>query len=253
MDELNRREQESKAQMGETPGFRPLYRQVYDYLVRQISESAWRVSDALPSEQALAARLGVSQGTVRKALDVMASEKLIERRQGKGTYVSEHTQERALFRFFRLARPEGERVTPVSAEETVKRRRADARDLTKLELERGADVVEIKRTRLIDDVPAVSEVIVIPAAMFPDIEKQTPVPNALYSLYQTRYGVHIVQTIEQLHADLARKEDVSRLPLSLGAPLLHIDRIAIGLDGARVEWRTSRCDTTNLVFAVTIR
>ncbi|MFO0452679.1 MAG: GntR family transcriptional regulator [Pseudomonadota bacterium] len=66
----------------ESPHYRPLYRQVYDSLVRQIAEGAWRPGEALPSEQALAARLGVSQGTVRKALDTLAVEKLIERRQG---------------------------------------------------------------------------------------------------------------------------------------------------------------------------
>jgi len=239
--------------MEEAPGFRPLYRQVYDYLVKQIADSAWKANEALPSEQALAAKLGVSQGTVRKALDVMANEKLIERRQGKGTYVSEHTQERSLFRFFRMARPEGERVVPSGGEEQLKRRRATAREAAKLGLERGAEVVQIQRTRLIEGEPAIYETIVIPAAMFPDIERHRPVPNALYWLYQTEYGIHIVQTLEEVRADLARKDDIRHLPLELGAPVLHIDRVAIGLDGDRVEWRSSRCDTSNLVYAVTIR
>ncbi|RME64979.1 MAG: GntR family transcriptional regulator [Alphaproteobacteria bacterium] len=239
--------------MDGAPGFRPLYRQVYDYLVKQISEGAWKAAEALPSEQALAAELGVSQGTVRKALDVMAAEKLIERRQGKGTYVAEHTQERALFRFFRLARPEGERVLPECGAEEVKRRRASARDANKLELPADAAVVEIKRTRLVDGAPAVFETIIIPESIFPDIEQYAPLPNALYSLYQTVYGVNIVQTIEELRADLVRKEDAKRLHLPLGAPLLHIDRIAVALDGMKVEWRISRCDTTHLVYAVTIR
>lgn len=239
--------------MDGAPGFRPLYRQVYDYLVKQISEGAWKAAESLPSEQALATELGVSQGTVRKALDVMAAEKLIERRQGKGTYVAEHTQERALFRFFRLARPEGERVLPECGAEDVTRRRANEREIAKLGLDAGADIVQITRTRLIDATPAVFETIIIPAAIFPNIEEYAPLPNALYALYQTVFGVNIVQTVEELRADLSRKEDAKRLQMPLGAPLLNIDRIAIGLDGDKVEWRVSRCNTANLVYAVTIR
>lgn len=239
--------------MDSTPGFRPLYRQVYDYLVARIANGTWKAGESLPSEQALATELGVSQGTVRKSLDVLAVEKLIERHQGKGTFVAEHTQERALFRFFRLARPEGERVTPDCGAEKVRRRPATRREIEKLELPRNGDVVQIIRTRLIDGKPAVFETIIVPELVFPDIEKYAPLPNALYSLYQTVYGMNIVQTVEQVRADLARKDDAKRLQLAEGAPILHIDRVAIGLDGRKVEWRVSRCNTTDLVYGVTIR
>ena len=238
--------------MDESPHYRPLYRQVYDFLVRQIAEGAWRPAEALPSEQALADKLRVSQGTVRKALDALAVEKLIERRQGKGTYVAEHTQERALFRFFRLAEPGGERTTPTSADEAVKRRPARAPEMQKLHLERGEQVVEISRTRLVGGQPVVLERIVLPLRHFPDIDRKRPLPNTLYAMFQQEYGVNIVSAEEELRADAARREDARRLPLAVGAPLLNIERVAIALDGSRVEWRISRCDTTHLVYAVTL-
>jgi GntR family transcriptional regulator len=238
--------------MDESPLYRPLYRQVYDFLVRQIAEGAWRPAEALPSEQALAEKLRVSQGTVRKALDVLAVEKLIERRQGKGTYVAEHTQERALFRFFRLAEPGGERTIPTSADEVVKRRPARAQETQKLHLERGEQVLEIGRTRLVGGQPVVLEKIVLPLRLFPDLDRRQPLPNTLYALFQQEYGVNIVSAEEELRADAARREDAKRLPLAVGAPLLHIERVAIALDGTRVEWRVSRCDTRHLVYAVTL-
>jgi GntR family transcriptional regulator len=238
--------------MDESPHYRPLYRQVYDFLVRQIADGAWRPAEALPSEQALAERLRVSQGTVRKALDALAVEKLIERRQGKGTYVAEHTQERALFRFFRLAEPGGERAVPTSADETVKRRPARVPELQKLHLERGAQVIEIGRTRLVGGQPVVLERIVLPLKYFPDLDRRRPLPNTLYATFQQEFGVNIVSAEEELRADVARREDARRLPLAVGAPLLHIERVAIALDGSRVEWRSSRCDTTHLVYAVTL-
>jgi GntR family transcriptional regulator len=239
--------------MDVTPGFRPLYRQVYDYLVRQIATGAWRPAESLPSEQDLAAELGVSQGTVRKALDVMAAESLVERRQGKGTYVTEQTSERALFRFFRLVRPDGTRAIPTSGGETVKRRAATAEEQRKLGLRDGAKVVEIARVRLIDGVASIAETIVIPLSLFPDIDKRASLPNTLYSLYQGAYGINIVAAEEELRADLVRKDDARKLAMPLGSPILHIERVAIAIDGTRVEWRVSRCDSRNLVYAVTIK
>jgi GntR family transcriptional regulator len=238
--------------MDAAPHYRPLYRQVYDYLVKQIADSAWRPNDALPSEQALAEKLRVSQGTVRKALDTLVAEKLIERRQGKGTFVAEHTQERALFRFFRLSEPGGERTVPTSNVESVKRRPAKATELRKLHLDAGEQVVEIVRTRGVGGRPVIYERSVLALRHFPDIDRRQPLPNTLYAMFQQQYGVNIVSAEEELRADLARADDARRLPLAIGAPLLHIERVAIALDGSRVEWRVSRCDTSHLVYAVTL-
>jgi GntR family transcriptional regulator len=238
--------------MDEAPNYRPLYRQVYDFLVRQIAEGAWKPAEALPSEQALATRLGVSQGTVRKALDALTVEKLVERRQGKGTYVAEHTQERSQFRFFRLTGPDGVRALPTRASESVRRRAARREDVARLALQPGAQVIEIRRTRLIDGRPAVIERIVLPQPLFPDLEKRTALPNALYQLYQREFGLNIATAQEELRADLASREDARLLKLKVGSPLLHIERIGVALDGLRVEWRTSRCDTRHLVYAVTL-
>lgn len=238
--------------MSESPQYRPLYRQVYDMLVKRFAAGDWGPAQALPSEQALAAELGVSQGTVRKALDALAMEKLIERRQGKGTYVAEHTQESSLFRFFRLAYPDGARAVPTSAESVARKREAKPAEAARLKLRDGASVVEINRIRLVDSAPVLAERIIVPSALFPGLEKRTPLPNTLYQLYQREYGQNIVTTEEQLRADIARKEDCRRLKVDAGTALLQIDRIGITLDGTRVEWRSSRCDTSKLVYAVTL-
>jgi GntR family transcriptional regulator len=236
------------------PDFQPLYKQVYDVLVRRIAEGAWGPAEALPSEQALAVELKVSQGTVRKALDALAAENLVQRHQGKGTFVAEHTQEHALFRFWRLARPntDGDRVTPTSTEAKCKRRVATTAELDKLHLPRGTSVIEIRRVRLIDDVPAVSEKIVVPLKLFPELDYQEALPNTLYSLYQSVYGINIAVAKEELRAVLANKNDERELGVKPGTPLLRVDRIAMGIGGQRAEWRTSRFETRNIVYAVDV-
>jgi GntR family transcriptional regulator len=236
------------------PDFQPLYRQVYSVLARRIADGAWRPAQLLPSEQSLARELGVSQGTVRKAMDALAAENLLLRRQGKGTYVAEHTQEHALFRFFRLSRPApgGGRITPQLGEEQVKCRLANRAERSRLQLERDTEVVEIRRTRLIEQSPKVVEKIILPLSLFPGIDHQETLPNTLYSLYQGVYGISIAVAREELRAVLANKRDAKALGLIPGAALLQIDRIAIALDGRLVEWRVSRCDTRDIVYAVDI-
>ena len=189
------------------PDFQPLYKQVYDVLVRRIAEGTWGPAEALPSEQALAVELHVSQGTVRKALDVLAAENLVQRHQGKGTFVAEHTQEHALFRFFRLAKPntDGERVSPESMPARCKRRVATAAEVSRLHLAKGARVIEINRVRTIDGVPTISEKIIVPAKLFPKLDNQDALPNTLYSLYQSVYGVNVVVAKEELRAIRANR------------------------------------------------
>ena len=238
--------------MTDTAGYRPLYRQVYDIVVRKVVQGVWKPGESLPSEQALARELGVSQGTMRKVLDSLTAEKLLERRQGKGTFIAENTQERALFRFFRMAHPGGERVTPVSGAETVKVRVSRAADQARLGLARGDRVIEIRRVRLIEGRPAIRELIVLPAVLFPGIERRCPLPNTLYSLYQTDYGINIVSAQEELSAVAATTEDAAELGVPAGRPILMIDRIAVSLQDLKVEWRLSRVRSDDLVYAVTL-
>ncbi len=240
--------------MDPIPDFQPLYKQVYDVLVRRIADGQWRPGQVLPSEQTLAAELRVSQGTVRKALDSLASENLVQRHQGKGTYVAEHTQEHSLFRFFRLSHPhsDGDRIAPESTDARCKRRAATAVEAERLHLPKGATVVEIRRVRLVDGERAVSEKSVVPLKLFPEIDHQDALPNTLYSLYQSVYGVSIILAKEELTAVLATKSDEKELGIKPGLPMLRIERIAIAIDGQRAELRISHCDTRHVVYAIDV-
>jgi GntR family transcriptional regulator len=154
----------------------------------------------LPSEGQLAAEIGVSQGTVRKALDELAAENLLVRRQGRGTFVAEHDERRILFQFFKLVPDDGERRFPDSQVLSVERARAEASEAQRLALARNAHVVRIHRLRSLGGAVAISEHIAVPAARFPDLERADPVPNNLYGLYGERYGVTVARATESLKA-----------------------------------------------------
>ena len=70
------------------PTFAPLYLQIKALLEKSLEAREWRPGEAIPSEIDLARRYRVSQGTVRKAIDALAADNLVVRRQGKGTFVS---------------------------------------------------------------------------------------------------------------------------------------------------------------------
>ena len=91
-----------------SPTFSPLYRQIKVLLLEALRSGSWRPGEAIPSEMDLASRYKVSQGTVRKAIDELATENLVFRRQGKGTFVATHGERQVRFRFLRLAPDSGE-------------------------------------------------------------------------------------------------------------------------------------------------
>jgi len=237
-------------------GFRPLYRQVKDVLVRRIADGVWAAGGALPSEPDLAADLGVSHGTVRKALDELAAENLVVRRQGKGTYVARHDEERILFQFFKLIPDTGERRFPDSRILGVELRDADADAARILDLRRfgrvGARVVGIERVRLLADTVCIYEHITLPKALFPGIEKRD-LPNNLYELYRAEFGVTIARATERLKAVAATRSEAKHLDVAVGAPLLAIDRTALAIDGAPAEWRVSLCRTDTVHYLSDLR
>lgn len=241
------------AAAGDAPGFRPLYRQAYDLLAARIHKGTWRPSQALPSEQALAAELGVSHGTVRKALDALVADKLVERRQGKGTFVIEQTPERALFQFFRISRANGDRVTPASADTATIRRTPTPDEAVALALLANAEVFSVDRVRTVDGAPAIRESLVVSAERFPDLDQHAPLPNAIYVLYQQAYGVMVSEAREAVQAVAADAVDAQCLGVARGAPLLQIRRLAVDFQGHPLELRYSRCRTTDLAYSVTLK
>ena len=233
-------------------GFRPLYRQVKDVLVKRIAEGAWAEGGALPSEPDLAADLGVSHGTVRKALDELAAENLVVRRQGKGTYVARHDEERILFQFFKLVPDSGGRRFPDSRVLAVELRDDDGEAARILNLRKGARVVAIERVRMLADKVCIFERIMLPKALFPVIEKRE-LPNNLYELYRAEFGVTIARATERLKAVAATRREAKHLDVMVGTPLLAVDRTAFAIDGAPVEWRVSLCRTDMVHYLSDLR
>ncbi len=233
--------------------YQPLYQQVYDEIVKRLSSGYWKAGDSLPSEFSLASELGVSQGTVRKALNQLVSENILRRRQGKGTYVAELSKESSLYRFFRYRELGGESVIPKTTIISVKRREATQREQEKLSLVKNINVVEMVRVRSIEGKPAIYERVLQPLAVFPGIDEDEAIPNSLYAYYQEKYGISIIEVKDELRAVKLDKEVAKHLNVEVGEASLMTERSSINIDGRVVEWSQAYCSTNNFVYSVTLK
>jgi GntR family transcriptional regulator len=220
--------------------FSPLYRQIRDRLVHSLQAGEWRPGEAIPSEIDLAARYGVSQGTVRKAIDALSAENLLVRRQGRGTFVASHQEPRAQIRFLRL-RPDdgGEPRQPSSRFLECRRLRAPLEIARALEMKAGDTAVTIRRLLEFDTVPIVLEEIWLPGQTFRGLtaERLTAYSGPLYALLETEFGTRMIRASERLRAVAAGETEARALGVAVGEPLLLVDRVSSTYGDKPVEVR----------------
>ena len=222
-----------------SPTFSPLYQQIRGLITRGLESGEWGPGDVIPSESDLAARFGVSQGTVRKAIDEMAAENLLVRRQGKGTFVATHNDPRSFFRFLRLAANEGELKSLKSIPLECWRAKAGADVARTLALEPGAPIIIIRRLLRFGDQPAVFDEIYLPGELFADLTMDVLKSGgtSLYSLFENRYGVRMIRAEERLRAVSADRVSADLLKVAEGSPLLLVERTTFTYANKPVEWR----------------
>ncbi len=223
------------------PSYQPLYKQVEEYVTQLIVEQRWKPGEMLPSEFQLADEFNVSQGTVRKALNSLTTAKILERKQGVGTFVSEHTSQSALYKFFPIVADGKTPELPMS--ETIDRSIALATgDISEnLKLSPDEEVIVLSRKRKIHGKLCILEDIYLPKKYFEGLMEEDEIPHTLYHFYQTNYH-HTVQDIsDRIKAVISTSEDANKLNISEGEPLLLFTRLAKSLDGKLIEYRITRC------------
>ena len=234
------------------PAFSPLYQQIKALIIRSLQAGEWRPGDAIPSEVELAARFKVSQGTVRKAIDELAGENRLVRRQGKGTYVATHAEQHTQFRFLRLV-PDRPAAGLADGEGAgLSRRLLECRrlkpedDVAKALGLRGRDTaVHIRRTLSFEGRPVVLDDIWLPSALFKGLtaERLKGWRGSMYALFETEFGVHMIRASEKIRAVAAEAEEARLLEVKVGEPLLSVERLSYSYDDRPVEFRRGHYQT----------
>jgi len=234
---------------------RPLYSQIRELLIGRMLSGDWRPGHMLPSEFKIAEEYGVSQGTVRKAIEDMEAEKLVVRRQGKGTFVIARSLPTTHFHFFRVKPDDGSKLPPPGNEILFLRHEdASAAECKDLDLKRGAQVFRLHRVRKFHNVPVIVEKIVLPEHIFPNFDEvylKDPQPH-IYLVFERKYGVVVLRAEEQIWAVPAAPDDAVALGLEPGTPLLQIDRVGYGIGDRPTEIRQLLVHTANYHYENTL-
>jgi len=222
-----------------SPTFSPLYRQIKSLILQALDSGEWQPGEAIPSETELAARFSVSQGTVRKAIEEMAAENLLVRRQGKGTFVASHNDPRAFFRFLRLVPLSGDIEPAKSIPLECWRAKAGPEAARVLRLKLGEPITIVRRVLEFSAKPLVVDEIYLPGEIFAgltlDVLKESHV--SLYSLFEMRFGVRMIRAEERLRAVAADRSSAELLHVAEGSPLLSVERTSFTYGDRPVEWR----------------
>ena len=211
-----------------SPTFSPLYQQIKALIMQSLQTGEWKPGEMIPSEMDLAARYKVSQGTVRKAIDELAADNLVARRQGKGTFVTTHHEDVVKFRFLRLVPDEGEPHYGASRVLECKRLRAPAEIARLLDIRTGDSVVQIRRVLTFSNEATVLDEIWLLGANFKGLtaEKLNEWKGPMYALFEAEFGTRMIRATEKIRAVAADDTAAELLSVAVGSPLLSVERVS---------------------------
>jgi GntR family transcriptional regulator len=228
------------------PSFSPLYRQIASLIIASLKAGEWKAGEGIPSEQELAVRFGVSQGTVRKAIDALAADNLLVRRQGKGTFVATHAEQKIQYRFLRLTPDDGN--TPLGRQLLDCRRlRAPAAIARQLQMRAGDAMVEVRRLLHGKTQPVVLDDIWLPGDLFKGLTAERLIQHRgpFYGLFEAEFGVHMIRAEEKIRAVAADAETAVLLQVPPGTPLLSVERLSFTYGDKPVELRRGLYNTAD--------
>ena len=224
-----------------TPAFSPLYQQIKALILQSLQAGEWKPGEAIPSEIDLAARFRVSQGTVRKAIDELAADNLVVRRQGKGTFVATHAEQHVQYRFLKLMPDSGDAGSegPAAADHHRLQARARRADIARsLALRTGDAVLQVRRVLAFAWRARHPRRLWLPGGP----SRASPrsgwpaTTGPMYALFETEFGVRMVRAEEKIRAVLP-DADRPRCCRWRAAPLLSVERLAFTYNDVPMELR----------------
>lgn len=218
----------------------PLYFQLKELIKEDIINKKWKVGELIPSENKLSEIYCVSVGTVKKTLSELATEGLVYRKKGKGTYVTRPDFIKSFNRFFLHGlRNENENVQLESMVLKSEIIQADETVRKTLQLSSKAKVIAIKRVRLLNDMPYIVETIYLPYQIFKGFEKMDISRGLLYPIYEKKFQTPVIWAEEFLEPQVADKETAKFIDFYENGPLIAVERISYTFHDFPIEMRLS--------------
>ena len=216
----------------------PYYIQLMDILRDQIQQQKWLPGQQIPGEQDLCDTYGISRTVVRQALRELELEGVINRRKGKGTFISEPKISEGLIQnltgFYQDMVERGLKpVTKVLHQNVV---RANEKVARFLNLQPGAEVIDIQRLRFINDEPIQLVTTYVPYNVYPPLAQVDLTNRSLYEFLEKEGGISLARGRRYIEAVLANETEANLLGIERGAPLLMLDSVSFAASGLAIEY-----------------
>lgn len=219
----------------------PLYYQLENVLREKITSGSFEPGDRLPTEVELIGEYGVSRITVRQALQALANDGLIERKQGRGTVVAaRRSRKKRLSAVIHLTGSLDELIemgldTPVKVLE-MNRVEADPHEAELLEIKTRSPIYRLKRLRLHEGKPFGLIINYLPEDIGSRLTMAELSSGALLQSMESKLGMQLDNALQQIHAELADPYVAKLLDVRVGAALLSIERTVYTDQNRPVEY-----------------
>lgn len=227
--------------------FVPLYHQLKEILKEKIESAEWTPGEKIPSENELRNEYEISRNTVKKALEDLVQDGLLERIQGKGTFVSRPKFEQSLTGFYSFSKVmEAKGMNPKDIIMNIETRKAKSSVAKQLQINEGEEVIALRRLRMANKEPIILETSFIPKKLVPELSRDKLETYSLYDLMEKEFGIIVTKAKEIFEPVLVRDYESQYLGVQEGYPALMLDRIARNKEGQPVEFcrsivRGDRC------------
>lgn len=200
---------------------------------RLISDGEWKAGEQIPNEPELARLMGISRSTLRAALDDLAAQGFIVRRQGIGTFVRQRPliQNNLHINTSVTEMIEGLGYTPGCSRMEIRTEEADAEIAEELDIQPGAELVVVERTRTADGEPVILSVDMMALSLLLQDDRHLSLnrleeelsgkPNgSLYQLLDETLGIRVDHALAKIAPVKATPELVEKLEIDPGSVLL---------------------------------
>lgn len=217
--------------MLKSDGVIPLYQQLKNEIMQDILMQVYKQGDKLPPERKMAVDNNVSVITVRKALSELEEEGIVDRIQGKGTFVSVKKYDRSLNKFVSFTDACKNMGAIAGAKELEKKIIVPTKKIAeRLEISGTSQIIYISRLRYVDDEPMVIErnYFTLDYAYLLNED----LSNSLFDILYKKSGFMVTDSRKTIEIVRANKEESSLLNIQVGNPLIKIESIAYLKDGS---------------------
>lgn len=232
----------------------PRYLQIRDELMRRVCIRTWTEGQALPAEDKLATEFAVSLGTMRKALEALVADGIVERIHGRGTFVSRAFERISMLRYVGFSFAQSQQV-PDTATRRIEVLKDAAEATQRLGLRPSEKLLYLHRTRSVQGEVLLSEHIWLPHGRFAKLEAHLARHDAplLYPLYDSLCGVLVAKAADVLTVQPLPRIDAQLFKLPAGSAGVRVERCMSEHTGRTIEWRVAYVSAARFSYAVESR